>query len=250
MRRILVIGIGAGNPDYVTVQAIDAMNRADVFFLPDKGSEKAGLRALRLEILERFVRNPAPRLVDIAVPSRAKSEHYLDDVDAWHGALAAAYRAAIEAALPEGGTGALLVWGDPALYDSMIRLVERIEAGGLALECEVIPGISSVQALAAGHRIALNRIGAPVLLTTGRRVTEATPEEDFVVLLDGEETFARAELAEHEIWWGAYLGTPDEVLVTGRAGDVAAEISALRRRLRAAKGWIMDTYLARRHRPD
>lgn len=248
MRRILVIGIGAGNPDYVTMQAVDAMNRADVFFLPDKGSEKAELRALRLEILARFLKDKAPRLVDIEVPRRAKSEHYLDDVDAWHTALAAAYRAAIESALPEGGTGALLVWGDPALYDSMIRLVERMEAAGLALEIEVIPGISSVQALAARHRIALNRIGAPVLLTTGRRVAEATPEEDFVVLLDGEETFARAELGEHEIWWGAYLGTADEVLVTGRAGDVAEEISALRRSLRAEKGWIMDTYLARRRR--
>ena len=42
MRTILVIGIGAGNPDYLTLQAIKAMNRAEVFFMPDKGEEKAG----------------------------------------------------------------------------------------------------------------------------------------------------------------------------------------------------------------
>ena len=52
MRTILVIGIGAGNPDYLTVQAIKAMNRAEVFFMPDKGEEKAGLNAIRLAMLQ------------------------------------------------------------------------------------------------------------------------------------------------------------------------------------------------------
>ena len=178
MRKILVIGIGAGNPDHLTLQAIEAMNRADVFFVPDKGSEKAELRQLRLGMVQRFVRSDGYRMVDIAMPVRAKSDDYLGDVDAWHAAVAEAYRRAIAAELPEGATGALLVWGDPALYDSSLRILDRLRAGGLALECEVIPGISSVQVLAARHGIALNRIGEPVRLTTGRRLAEAVPDED------------------------------------------------------------------------
>ena len=51
MRKILLIGIGAGNPDYLTIQAVDALNRVDVFFVPDKGAEKAALRRLREENL-------------------------------------------------------------------------------------------------------------------------------------------------------------------------------------------------------
>lgn len=246
MRKILVIGIGAGNPDHVTMQAVSAMNRADLVLLPDKGSEKAALRALRLEILERFVTGVMPRLVDVVIPRRGQSADYRGDVDAWHAAVASAYRARIEAELPIGATGALLVWGDPALYDSTLRLIERMVAGGLTLDYEVIPGISSVQALAARHRIALNRIGEPVLLTTGRQIAAALPQDDFVVLLDGEESFAKPELAGHEIFWGAYVGTADEVLIRGRAGAVADSIRATRRALRAEKGWIMDVFLVRK----
>ncbi|MGE3913351.1 MAG: SAM-dependent methyltransferase, partial [Chloroflexota bacterium] len=55
MRHMLVIGIGAGNPDYLTVQAIKALNRTDVFFVVDKGQEKDGLAALRREILSQHV---------------------------------------------------------------------------------------------------------------------------------------------------------------------------------------------------
>jgi precorrin-6A synthase len=36
-RKLLVIGIGAGNPDHMTIEAIEAMNRATVFFIPEKG---------------------------------------------------------------------------------------------------------------------------------------------------------------------------------------------------------------------
>jgi hypothetical protein len=36
-RRIPVIGIGAGNPDFVTAQAVAALNDSQVFFASDKG---------------------------------------------------------------------------------------------------------------------------------------------------------------------------------------------------------------------
>ena len=36
-RRIHVIGIGAGDPDYVTAQAVAALNDTEVFFAMDKG---------------------------------------------------------------------------------------------------------------------------------------------------------------------------------------------------------------------
>ena len=40
MRKVFVIGIGPGNPDYVTVQAINALNAVDVFFEMDKGGRE------------------------------------------------------------------------------------------------------------------------------------------------------------------------------------------------------------------
>ncbi|MFP3570579.1 SAM-dependent methyltransferase, partial [Paraburkholderia sp. SIMBA_030] len=63
------------------------------------------------------------------------------------------FQGLIEHELADGQCGAFLVWGDPALYDSTIRILDAILGEGrLAFEFEVIPGISSVQALAAKHR--------------------------------------------------------------------------------------------------
>ena len=52
MKKLMVIGIGAGNPDYITLQAVKALNRVDVFFLMDKGQSKDKLIDLRREICD------------------------------------------------------------------------------------------------------------------------------------------------------------------------------------------------------
>ena len=134
----------------------------------------------------------------------------------------------------------------------MLRVFERIAAkGSFELDYEVIPGISSVQALAAAHKIPLNRIGESVLITTGRKLAEGFPDnaDSVVVMLDGQCAFKGVD-PETEIYWGAYLGTADEILVSGRLGDVAQEIERVRREARDRKGWIMDTYLLRKPRRD
>ncbi len=248
MRKIQIIGIGAGNPEYVTIQAINALNRVDVFFIPDKGTEKAELRALRQDIIDRFIRAPGHRTVAYQVPKRESDPHYEGTVDRWHEALAESYERLFLEHLREGQCGGLLVWGDPSLYDSTLRIIERVEARGVALEVEVIPGISAVQALAARHRIALNRIGKPGLVTTGRRLAEGlSPDvDDAVVMLDGELSVRKIDAVDLDIYWGAYLGTPDEILLSGPVSEVLDEIERTRAEARARKGWIMDTYLLRR----
>ncbi len=45
MRKILIIGIGAGNPDYVTIQAINAMNQADMFLHSRQGGREGRIAA-------------------------------------------------------------------------------------------------------------------------------------------------------------------------------------------------------------
>jgi len=251
MRRIFVIGIGVGDPDYMTIQAIKVLNQVDVFFIPDKGAEKAALRELRTAICERFIEKADYRIVDVDVPLRASAGDYLAGVDEWHGRLADIYGGLFERELEESEVGAVLVWGDPAIYDSTLRIIERVRAKGLALDFQVIPGISSVQVLAAKHRITLNQIGESVLLTTGRKLASGFPGEigSVVVLLDGAQTFAHLMQADLDIFWGAYLGTEDEILLSGKLADVKDEIAAVRERARRQHGWIMDTYLLRKSDP-
>ncbi|MBB4018482.1 precorrin-6A synthase [Chelatococcus caeni] len=246
-RNILVIGIGAGNPEHMTVEAIKALNRADVVFIPEKGAEKEELAALRRGICDRFIERAGVRRVSFAVPQRDASGGYRSGVEDWHEAIAGIYEALIRDALNEARTGAFLVWGDPSLYDSTLRILERVEArGALTLAIEVIPGITSIQALAASHRVVLNDIGKPVTVTTGRRLGEDFDGEGTtVVMLDGGTAFAGLDPDTH-IWWGAYLGTPDEIVIAGRLGDVGEEIARTKQAARARKGWIMDTYLLKK----
>jgi precorrin-6A synthase len=250
MRKVLIIGIGPGHPDYLTVQAIDALNRVDVFVIPDKGSEKADLQKLRLDICERYIKGRGYRLLDFKTPQRQKeSTDYKRTVDDWHARIERDYEQLLSREVGEEECAGFLIWGDPTLYDSTLRIVEKIHArGAVAFDYEVIPGISSIQALAARHRIALNAIGEAVRITTGRKLAEepAIGSESVVVMLDGERSFNKVEAAGVDIYWGAYVGTPDEILISGRLSDVAEAIETARARARADKGWIMDTYLLRR----
>jgi precorrin-6A synthase len=67
-----------------------------------------------------------------------------------------------------------------------------------------------------------------------------------VVMLDGEETYRRFADQDVDIYWGAYLGTADEILIAGRLSDVTDEIHRVRAAARERIGWVMDTYLMRR----
>ncbi|WP_225291010.1 SAM-dependent methyltransferase [Nonomuraea aurantiaca] len=97
-----------------------------------------------------------------------------------------------------------MVWGDPALYDSTLAVVEDILARGeIAFEYAVVPGVSSVAALAARHRVALNRVGRPFVVTTGRRLAEGWPSgvDDVVVMLDAQCAFALYAAEDITIYW-------------------------------------------------
>ncbi|TVS84161.1 precorrin-6A synthase (deacetylating) [Mycobacterium helveticum] len=242
-RHIHVIGIGAGDPGYVTVQAIEALNDTQVFFAMDKGEQKSDLVALRREICTRFIREPGYRFVELADPKRAADGEYREAVSDWHAARTRIWSAAIAEELGPDGVGAFLAWGDPSLYDSTLRILDAV-AADVEFSFDVIPGITAVQALTARHRIPLNEVGEPVLLTTGRQLRERGMSGSAVVMLDADCSFQTCP-AHTRIWWGAYLGTGDELLVAGTVGEVGARIAALRTQARARHGWIMDTYLLR-----
>jgi len=252
--RALVIGIGSGDPDHLTREAVAALNRVDVFVVADKGAAKRDLVSLREEICRTLITHDHYRFVEVPDPERGPGRDrdavdYRAGVAAWHEARAQRYAEIIRAEVGDGGTIGFLVWGDPAFYDSTIRIVQSIADLGVDLDLTVIPGISSIQLLAARHKIILNRIGQPIHVTTGRRLLdEYSPAlGDVVVMLDGELACSGlvAQFSDLMIYWGAQLGLPDEALSSGRLSEVIDEIQAKRAAVRKARGWVMDTYLLR-----
>lgn len=250
MKKIFIIGIGAGNPEYVTIQAVNALNKVDVFFIMDKGADKAKLTDFRKEICRRYIKENDYRFVDATSPEWARdSQDYTSTIDELNRDKQLLFERLIAEEMTDGECGAFLVWGDPTLYDSTIRIVDSIaRSGSHELVFEVIPGISSVQALAAQHKTILNRIGKSVEITTGRRIAEGFPDnvDSVVVMLDAGNAFRRFVDQDMDIYWGAYVGTPDEILIAGKLDEVIDDIERLRAAAKRAHGWIMDSYLLRR----
>lgn len=247
MKDLLLIGIGPGDPRQVTYEAVDALRQASVFFVLDKGGDKDELVHLRKAILQRYRPEGGYRLVQVADPARdGQADDYLGAVQDWHRQRAALYAQLIEQEIGIGETGAFLLWGEPTLYDSTLRILGLVRERGVALRLQVIPGISSVQALAASHQVPLNRIGEPLTVLPGRRLAGQGQIDNVLVMLDGQCAFARLDDPALMIYWGAYLGTADEVLIAGPLQAVRAQILEVRERERARKGWIMDSYLLRR----
>ena len=247
-RTVYVIGIGAGDPDHLTLQAIAALNRVDVFFTIDKGEATADLAAFRTALLARHVTHVHRVVTAPEVPRNRDPAAYVDTATEWQSRREALYERMITDELSDGASGGFLVWGDPSLYDGTLNLLRNV-AARVPLKIVSIPGISSVAALAAAHRLILNRVGTPVLITTGRRLAaEGMPRDvdDVVVMLDGRAAFADLPDDDLDLFWGAYLGTPDEILLSGDLHAVRDEIRTRRAEARARKGWIMDTYLLRR----
>jgi precorrin-6A synthase len=242
-----LIGIGCGDPDQLTLAAVRAINAADLILIPRKGDDKSELADLRRDICARVLTNPATRLVEFDLPRRdAGRDDYRGGVDDWHDAVAAAWSREIGANLAGGRRVALLIWGDPSLYDSSLRIARRLDCSPCI---EVIPGVTSIQALCAAHLIPLNEIGEPFLVTTGRRLREAgfPPGVDtLVVLLDGGAAFQSLDPSGLFIWWGAYLGMSAQIIRSGSLASVGAEIMAIRGEARDRHGWIMDSYILKR----
>ena len=242
IKDLWLIGIGTGSLSHVTLEGVSAMRDARVILVPRKGDEKGDLAELRLQILDQAGSSADVRFFDY--PTRDPALPYQDRVSKWHDEIAKRWTRALEEAALDGPV-ALLVWGDPSLYDSTLRIAQRLDP---APDVRVIPGITAIQALTAAHRLPLNTVNGEIRVTTGRRIRDrglSGEAETTLVMLDGECSFQRLKGQGLDIWWGAYLGSEQEVLCAGALDDVADQIVAMREDARRRHGWIMDTYLIR-----
>ncbi|EGJ11007.1 MULTISPECIES: precorrin-6A synthase (deacetylating) [Rubrivivax] len=246
MIELALVGIGTGNPEHLTLQAMRTLAAADLVLIPRKGEDKADLAELRRTICAEVLRDAKTVVAEFDLPVRdAATADYRRRVDDWHDAIAEVWMQTI-AAHPGARRVALLVWGDPSLYDSTLRIAARLQPPP---QVTVVPGITSVHALTAAHAIPLNEIGAPFVVTTGRRLREDgwPPGVDtVVVMLDAGGAFEALDPQGVEIWWGAYVGMPEQITVAGPLAEAAPKILAARAEARARHGWIMDIYLLRR----
>jgi len=248
-RVVLVVGIGPGDASMVTIQALAALREVDAVIVFDKGERATELQDLRHTVLDRAREGRPCRVIALDDERRDPGRPYRDAVHDWHRSRVEALEQALLDEVGDGERVAMLVWGDPSLYDSTLRLLNELRSRGrVEVDVEVVPGVSSLQLLAARHAVPLHEVGGSLLITTGRRLREGLPAgiDDVVVFLDRECSFTVLRGDGWHIWWGACLGMPEEQLVAGPLDEVADTIVSLRTALRERLGWVFDLYLLRR----
>ncbi|HET9779862.1 MAG TPA: SAM-dependent methyltransferase, partial [Propionibacteriaceae bacterium] len=113
--QALVIGIGSGNPDHLTSEAVAALNRVDVFLVADKGPTKHDLVKLREDLCRALIAHDHYRFVEVPDPLRGPDRErdaaeYRSAVEVWHDARARRYAEIIAAEVGDGTTIGFLVW--------------------------------------------------------------------------------------------------------------------------------------------
>lgn len=248
-RELLLIGIGAGDPDWITLEAVRAIQILDVLFVVVKEDGLNELVGARRSVVARHRATPL-RTVELHDPPRPwrTASDYPAAVAHWRAQRLEQWSAATRE-LDDGQTGGFLVWGDPSLYESTLAIVREIAEHDGSFTVRVVPGVSSVHALTARHRIPLNRQGRAVQIAPARLLRDGMPAEadDVVVMLDAGLAFAAIDPTGIDIYWGAYLGTPDELLIAGPLADVRDQIIQTRAQAADRKGWVFDAYLLRRN---
>lgn len=243
MTELWLIGIGTGNPAHVTLEAQTALREAALVMVPRKGPDKTDLADLRHTILANS--GSTASVAEFDMPVRDESLPYADRVTRWHDEIARIWAETIDAAQSQGPV-ALMVWGDPGLYDSTLRIAARLTPRP---RLRVVSGITALQALTAAHAIPFNTINGAVTVTTGRRLRDhGWPDgaEAIAVMLDGECSFRCLSPESLHIWWGGFLGMDEQVLESGPLAEAGPRILTTRAEARARHGWIMDCYLLQR----
>lgn len=250
-----VLGIGMG-PQHITPEVSTALRSCSYVVTLDKsatpGAHAGDGTDQQLAIRRAIAEAHGVDLVVVPDPPRDRSRHeseadYRAAVAAWHAARVERMATALDG---RSGEVALLSWGDPSLYDSMVRLAEQL-AGRLGCDWDVLPGISAPQLLAARHRIVLHPVGGPVHVTTARRLGEAldSGQRNVLVMLTSpavlDEVESRPELADWQLWWSANLGSHGEQNLSGTVREVLPRARAARDAAKQADGWVMDLFLLR-----
>lgn len=240
VKKLYLIGIGPGDIKYLTLEAKSVIERLSLFYVSKKEGRKEDLTLRKIALL-KAIKGDNFKIVALPFPERTKGKDYREKIKAWRTKKAKILREALVNADEE--EAGFLIWGDPSLFDGHIDIMREIERE-LPIAWEVIPGLSSFQVLCAKERISLTEISTPVIFHTPRTLLKSKPpEHPAVVFLDNYETFQKFKDKEFYIHWGAYVGSEEELYVSGMLSEVWEKIHKVRKNLKNKKGYLMEVYV-------
>jgi precorrin-2/cobalt-factor-2 C20-methyltransferase len=236
--KLYGIGLGPGNPQLLTLKAVQVLQDVAVIFVPRSDSREASLAR---EVVAPFI-NPNHQVQEFVFPMTAvphKREKALREI-----ALS------IAGVLDEGRDAAFVTMGDSTLYSTFFYLLKELKKIRSDLEVETVPGITSFSAAAAllNRALAVGQESLAVIPATANEqfLYQVLSAFDNVVLLKVAPVLQRvlgilAELGRlEESAFVCRCGLTDQLLVDNlaTAGDLPEDYFSLILVSRSREGTI------------
>ena len=221
--KLTYIGVGCGDTDLLTLEAITAMSRADVFICPPDIKKRFGKYMADKPILFDIY-NFMPPAIKKQNPgiSQEKLHKILED-------RRTSMADAIKVELKKGKHVAILEYGDPTIWSGSEYISEHFDADMF----EIIPGLSSFNVASA----LLNRhtgCKGSIVLTTSRGILENKPMfeaaakhgetlsvfmamKDLSGLIEFFNTAYKSDIPVHIAYRAGYSGS-EKVVITDLKG--------------------------------
>jgi len=141
--KLFCVGCGPGDPELLTVRAVNLIKSAEVIFAP---TAREGKPSIALSVVEKYI-DRSTKTINLVFPM-VKDRESLKDY--WK-----RNAEEIAGAVKSGKNVVYLTVGDPALYSTWIYIHRELKKNHKDVEVEIVPGIASMFAIAAKAQISL-----------------------------------------------------------------------------------------------
>jgi precorrin-2/cobalt-factor-2 C20-methyltransferase len=139
------IGVGPGDPDLLTLKAAKALKTVDTICVPKSHTNRPSMALGMIQAVLEERKKPA-EILELVFPMNRDD---LNNRKLW------AENAAAVATKVDKGDVAFITLGDPMLYSTFLYLYEFVKESYPEIELEIIPGVTSVTAVAAQSKLPL-----------------------------------------------------------------------------------------------
>ena len=141
--KLFCVGCGPGDPELLTIRALNLITEADVIFVPTSKVDKP---SIALSIVAKYIKETT-KIINLVFPM-VKDKDSLKDY--WE-----KNTLEISQMVRTGKKTLYLTVGDPSLYSTWIYIHRELKKNHKDIEIEIIPGITSIFAFAAESKIGL-----------------------------------------------------------------------------------------------
>jgi precorrin-2/cobalt-factor-2 C20-methyltransferase len=141
--KLFCVGCGPGDPELLTIRALNLITEADAIFVPTSKLDKP---SIALSIVAKYIKETT-KIINLVFPM-VKDKDSLKDY--WK-----KNTLEISQMVRTGKKTLYLTVGDPSLYSTWIYIHRELKKNHKDIEIEIIPGITSIFAFAAESKISL-----------------------------------------------------------------------------------------------